>query len=529
MPEKSSPKDIRSAITSPVLGFLYDCEEMEQKIGMARGVDPERSSRYLAFRGQELASMQIKRQSLIAFSQREELKSINTQQDLVRKAKTMLISLAALSPEQLFDRLIELKAQSEIATDLISYGNDYIRLKTAFESGDFQGKTVDDITTEEQKRDLRTASNSREARDQELPFYYDLDIFRTSVTDDPFPLDITPVELNGKQQEAANFSRHKEAVLTDVLYLIMAQQLGDSFGNDVLTGRPVLANENVTTYEQAQRLARPLPEALSRWNENGLKTFSTPEFGGGDLYRNSKGFEQLASLVLPNGLEDSSFVQLRDTEFDTEFAFTLLREQDSGDMRQQYIDTARRFNRAQLRLQSRLFDEAIDVFSQATEPLHPEVEKKARYAAAYVISGKGSKEYDGYSIISEHKEKPLSHSVHTLRQLAYQEGVYLDPLKARMAEKLLEEGLNPNHIADLLQKALERRRQGMDGVDLLTGTTGPETWYITESLFVQSTVDQAGNYTDAVPDPERKMTGMERRQEVTEELIDYLRWLGKSN
>ncbi|MBI2315404.1 hypothetical protein HYU93_05125 [Candidatus Daviesbacteria bacterium] len=85
-----------------------------------------------------------------------------------------------------------------------------------------------------------------------------------------------------------------------------------------------------------------------------------------------------------------------------------------------------------------------------------------------ISTGEGYKTYYGYSLLDEDKDKHLSESVRTLKRLAYDEGIYIDPLKREIANKIREWKLDPKQIAAIVREALVLRGQKGDVFDAST-------------------------------------------------------------
>ena len=175
-----------------------------------------------------------------------------------------------------------------------------------------------------------------------------------------------------------------------------------------------------------------------------------------------------------------------------------------------------------LAVKRRIFDESIAVFTEATEPLHPDIEKQARRFSAYTITTGAvvlARYFSDYSpYLNPDEGKPLSQSIVSLRKEGYETGIYLDPLKAEMTTRLLDGGFNPDTIASVIEKAFEENQR--NGKRSFPELGEQQIWFVREALFTVSSLDDEGNYKNNNP-----RSVVSRAPEVVQDIIDYLHGL----
>lgn len=275
-----------------------------------------------------------------------------------------------------------------------------------------------------------------------------------------------------------------------------------------------------TSGEGVEQRAKP---TISSWEERGLKSFRAPKAFGEDRLEE---VGKIAKIILSGGTEDSGFQQLISTEED----FWKVNKEcfNQAEKKELLVSAHKQRGREFLNIRGRFFDEIVSVFSQEKQVLDSNETRRALNLAVYALSPEemGEGWFDGFEIARKYYEQPLAYSVGDLKRLAYREGIYLDPLEREMDRRIGEE-LDRNHIADVVQKSLDDD-QARRWLNL--HLDGDESWFIIESLFAVSTVNDRGDYTTEDKDIRSYDIGelkfvndMKRKPEVVERLIAHLR------
>jgi hypothetical protein len=438
------------------------------------------------------------------FSQEQGLNSLHTGAEYSAKVEEITKQLKGLdNKESLFKKLYEWKRFGEICYALIEQANDYIQRKVALDTEDsLRGKSLDRLTPDEMLLVERYQFNE-EVKKKFLPYR-----FNVKIPTGDGPLRFINEE-GGRQEERADYELEAEKLIDPKVAILILETryrlfnvntFADTIGIDIVTERPALLSKDVETFEDAERVSRPLPESLARWKENGLMGIEIPTRDYGCFLKNAKQAGEVASIILPDGTEDDTFK-------DYQSAVEEYNEKNFSKDKDEKL----------LALRRKIYEEEEKAFTEATQLLHPEIEWKVPMLAVYGIST-GQGDYFGYKEVNSAREAsgnekpaiPLSKSFSDLRRFAYKQGVYLEPLKEEMARRISEEKFDPHDVAQQVRQALE------EGRDPSEGSSEGLNWFIEEALFNKSTLDDEGKFVEG------KGSNYKRDIAVTDDIINYL-------
>lgn len=391
-------------------------------------------------------------------------------------------------------RLLRLDSFVRIGNQLRAKANESLGIQAAVEDHPELAEKDFGAMSKDELRILADAT-SHKYKEKKLPETWDLISEEGGINSETFTDDmVAKIDSQRDKGDATEFAHYKEAMIGYALFHYLAQHSADEIGRDILTGKPVIYHANglqvdfhrkpIPNYPDVKRFARELPEQLKEWQERQVVRMHVPDHIHNAFFESSDHLGRVVAVVLPDGLRDEAFQQY-------EAALSLPQGTDQKKSRDQAID------KTLLAVRRKIFARTVDAFSQATSSLHPEVEIAARNLAVYGLSeGEGGKTYFGHHLIEQDKDKPLAESVKTLRQIAYKEGIYLDPLKEEMAKRIREEGRDPRQIAQLIRSAYTAKEEGGNPFDSSVGETLSKdgvgwgtSWYITQSLFAASSLE----------------------------------------
>jgi hypothetical protein len=158
---------------------------------------------------------------------------------------------------------------------------------------------------------------------------------------------------------------------------------------DILTGESVVLSEyarwqeNPQTYQEALPYSRKLPESLVAWKEQGILSQGYPEYTLSDTLRDPATgmLPAVVKFLLPQGVEDPGYKSFEEA---AEIRFHKFGDIPTEQERSTFL---KQFELKFKMLQVRMLKYAIDVFSEAKESLHPEIEKAVRGLVLYMVTG----------------------------------------------------------------------------------------------------------------------------------------------
>lgn len=297
------------------------------------------------------------------------------------------------------------------------------------------------------------------------------------------------------------------------------------------------------TLDQEGNVGPVLPPDISGWRDRGLFDDLSEGSGNLEFLDRNKGIEllgRLAGYMLEEGKDTESFAAYKESiEVETE-------EPEEG---------KRKVEIALHNLQKDLYDAIIKAFSQDRKGLDPTLELRARNKAMYALSkGVDIKMNWSYSLIqggnleevlgrANNKQSfPLSESVPAVRQVAYEEGIYFDPLKEQMEDRVASNDEDLNHLAELLLEDYSTLQEigfektgkwlfpgKVEVKTRLSKAEGPlHNWLRTEVLYANSHLDENGKYVEGSDNLKKLGKGRRRDFGAVNELLEHLRGLGNS-
>ncbi len=517
-------------ITSPQLDFL-----LRYRL-RAVGFYDSKSPDYVTDETSKMVSLNRDRLRLLVFCQRHKLDNIRTGHDLHSKAAEIA---AAVSEKELEDQYLEISTWRQYRNSSAHVGqaaNEYILVQRALQTDalGILGKSISQLTKED-----TSAIGQSQFDDDAKARMIETSLYRLSeIRDDDQVLDFYP-----RKGEVADYEREAEELarpMDDIKIQFIYSKLEELLGIDIVRKEPAI--RSAKTLDEILRLARPLPEHLSVWAENGLPRFFIGPFletyHGGDFIEEPDNVAEIARIILPDVTNDAALQAFRASSD----RLSAMMEQsgdsyysDTVQQSPEYLDVSQKL----LQLKRKFYSEVQQTFSEATEPLHPDIEKKALLTAAHCITdGKGyvkgaegisknTGEYVNRVTVVDLTDAtvPLADHLSQLRTAAYVEGVYLDPLLQEMRRRLIDTGLNPREIAMRIQEEIKFRNMTDSKFEQpFEGNTDELSWFVREALFTgYSTLDESGNYDEIEREATiQRYTNDRENIAVTDEIIHFL-------
>ncbi len=466
-----------SKIHQPVLKRIGDLDTAQARVW-------QHPADHVVGRLTQLADLETRRTEFETVSDLIGLPDVRTPEDVKTLFEQQTADMASLNDAEKFQRLLRLRKMAQTSHDLRSRANEYIGASAAVEDHpELAGKDFGEMTKDE----LQPIGYATlyEYKDKKLPQSWDLIPSMRSITPETFNADLM-ARIDGQTQdappykeEAAKFAHYKEGAIAEGLYYYLSERFADQIGRDVVTQEPVIYDSShVGTLEDARRYSREIPSQLREWVDKDLtRRIFIPDYAHLRFYESDDQLAQVVDFALPDGVRDEAFQR-----------YASVLRQPHGSSPDERKARQRETESALLAVRRKIFDRTVDVFSHATASLHPDIELSARNLAAYGISeGEGAKTYFGHHLIREDDNKPLAESVKTLRQIGHREGVYLDPLKEAMAQRIREQGLDPRQVAQEVRNAYAAKEEGGSPFDAIS--VEGANWFIAESLFATSSLE----------------------------------------
>lgn len=444
--------------------------------------------------------------SLQIFAQDKGLVNIKNHDGLKAKVDEVTQAVIKMTPKDAFDLVKKWGRHAEIARQILNITREYLAVRSALTK-----LGIADLAKVELDKPFLDALRQTKYKDSVLPNYYDF----TSRTDGAARLDEHLANLDSAEdplKTTIEQTRYKDALLTEIIHSRLVHSTQDHIGTDTYEDRPI-TNLPIDSYEQTQKYSRPLPQKIASWGKNGVNNILFNDYGHLEFFDNVEKMQQVVEIILPKGSHDPAF----QTYAAALTAFLNARE-GQEEMRRELM-------LALHELHKQVYTAIMETFAECEENIHPQYELSARNLAIYALStGEGLKNSQDWKNIHKltksghidhEKSLPLADSLTTLREISYREGIYLDPVKEELAERLGtstgRHDTSPEEIAGIIERAYLEIQEGRDphAPDL----PGNLNWFITTVLF--RTADSRT--------PMKADDGQARGYAAVHELIEYVR------
>lgn len=444
-------------------------------------------------------------------AQELQLSTIDSYSSFQAVVRRVVDRALGLPPEEAFLLVQSLRERSKSARQLVSIANTYLAIGASVRS---TGLT--DIVEASNTNDFgQRVYDNRFDNSVTLPDAYSLTSSRDE-TESRFDAAMDRLaHLEDAQATAATAVGYKEALIMEVLVNQVVDATKDHIGVDITNRTPVVSIHDVDTFAEAEKYSRPLPEQLDTWRQKGLQSAHVPDIAHLDFYDNPDRIREVVDVVLPRGSEDDSFQAYLEAWERCDS------ERSSGNHRA--------LQRALYELKCNLYSHLRQVFAECHENVHPLIEVQARNMAFYGLSdGEGTKTAsDVWQHIQtlkdnghlDFKNSPtLSSSLDALQDIAYREGIYLEPVFRELDARLesdLADGMDASEIANVIERAYDEKRAGRapHAPDL----PGNMNWYVTTVLFRTADTRDRLTFDD----------GGERSYGAVMRLVDHIRNFGE--
>lgn len=363
----------------------------------------------------------------------QDLDSISTTAQIMERATNIVAELQPMTPEERFDTVSRWRKMADIGSSLNNTAEKSIRLAVAMQKLGLQDKAMPELSLEELGA-VYTKMHSPDALHDHFPFRHNPDIpawrAMQDGQDEPLPLlPPTPQDAPDHIKQAEDFAQYNDGVKAYLLFLATAEMSADLIGRDLLSGEPVIHDYMVNSFERAQAYTRPLPERISGWRDRGLVDGDdVPESIAGGFGKNydmvrhvatiiaGAAGEEIAELYIGPYREFYDFLDSNPAHWNPDAP---IEEQNRA--RLKHRDLNNKLPEASRLFRSRILDELMLAFAEATASIHPTIEDRARHLATYTLSG-GRGWHIYHEVLEEARSEPLAAAVSKLQSIAEEEG-----------------------------------------------------------------------------------------------------------